>query len=177
MHLYTFIKNKLSSSRFWRGLLIQSLILVIIYSGLQIWQTRHAIKGTAPAIHAVSLDGRQFALSDFRGQPVLVHFWASWCRICRFSHSAIDSIAQDYVVLTIATGSGDAEMVSDYVREQGITAPVIVDEQGDWANLYKVKGIPASFIISPEGEVEDVEIGYSSYWGLRIRMFLAGIGA
>jgi len=177
MQLLSSIKNTLTSARFWRGVLIQSSLLLVVYVGLQFWQGRDAIHGTAPAIHARLLDGKQVTLSEYRGRPVLVHFWASWCPVCRFTHASVDSLAEDYDVLTIAMMSGDAEMVGEYVREQGIAAPVIVDEQGDWANLYKVKGVPASFIISPDGEVTDVEIGYSSYWGLRIRMFLAGFGA
>jgi len=177
MPVLTSLKKKLSSARFWRGLFIQLVILAVIYTGLQFWQTRNAISGTAPAINATLLDGRLVALSDFRGKPVLVHFWASWCPICRFTHPSIDNIAEDYAVLTVASMSGDAEAVSEYVREQGIVTPVIVDEQGDWARLYGVKGFPSSFIIGPDGEITDIEIGYSSYWGLRLRLLLAGFGA
>ena len=177
MSFLTSIKKKTTSARFWRNVFIQLIILAVIYTGLQFWQTRNAISGVAPAINGSLLEGSQVALSDYRGEPVLIHFWASWCPICGFTHPSIDSLAEDYRVLTFASMSGDEEAVSEYVREQGISAPVIVDEQGDWARLYGVKGFPSSFIVGPDGKISDIEIGYSSYWGLRIRMFIAGFGA
>lgn len=159
-----------------RSVALQLLILLVIYQLVQTWQTRSVVKGSAPPIMAISLDGRQLSLEALRGQPVLVHFWASWCGICKFEQPAIDAIAQDHAIITIASLSGDSTQVLEYVKENHIRSPIIVDEGGRLARLYGVKGFPASFIVKPDGGIYDVEVGYSSEYGLRFRLWLAGLG-
>jgi len=160
---------------FWRGLLLQCILLMIVYTGMQVWQSRDALTGMAPPINTVRLNGEQVRLIDYRGKPILVHFWASWCPICRLEESSISAIAQDHAVLSFASQSGDADSVREYVREQNLRFPVIEDEHGEWAELYSVKGYPSSFIIDADGRIYDVEVGYSSSWGLRLRLFLASL--
>ncbi|WP_126456517.1 protein disulfide oxidoreductase [Sulfuriflexus mobilis] len=160
--------------RFWRPLLIQVILILIVFSAVQAWQARHAPKGAAPLIAGQLLDGRQLSLADYQGQVVLVHFWASWCPICRFEQGSIESIAKDYPVISLASQSGDAAAVAAYVQEQDLKIPVLVDEDGELANLYGVRGFPASYIIDAEGQIADVEVGYTSEWGLRARLFVAG---
>jgi len=160
---------------FWRGVLIQCLLLVIVYTALQIWQSRNVIAGQAPPINAVLLNGQQVSLANYEGKLVLVHFWASWCPICRFEEASISSIAEDYAVLSFASQSGDVETLRKYVKEHDLRFPVIEDDQAEWAQHYGVKGYPSSFIIAADGSIYDVEVGYSSYWGLRLRLFLASL--
>lgn len=162
-------------AKFWRSLFIQCLLLLTVYVGMQLWQSRNAMTGQAPPINAVLLSGEQVSLTNHMGKPVLVHFWASWCSICRFEEPSISSIAEDHAVLTFASQSGDADSLRTYIKEHNLKFPVIEDEQGEWAQLYGVKGYPSSFIIAPDGSIYDVEIGYSSNWGLRLRLFLAGL--
>lgn len=161
--------------RFWRSLSIQLLLLAVLYAGFQFWQSRNAITGAAPAINATLLNGQQVSLNQYRGQAVLVHFWASWCPICRFEESTISSLSKDYPVLTFASQSGDQDEVNAYIAKQNIDFPVIMDESGDWAQHYGITGYPTSFIIDSEGNIFDVEVGYTSYWGLRLRLFWASL--
>ncbi len=159
--------------RFWRNILLQFILLAVVYIGFQFWQSRNAITGSAPAINAVSLNGKQVSLSDYVGKPVLVHFWASWCPICRFEESTISSLAKEYAVLSFATQSGDQEEVLAHIKAQNIDFPVILDEEGDWARHYGITGFPTTFIIDAQGNIFDVEVGYSSYWGLKLRLIMA----
>ena len=159
---------------FWRGLLLQCVLLMIVYLGMQFWQSRNAITGQAPPINATLLTGEPVNLINYAGKPVLVHFWASWCPICRFEESTISAIAEDHAVLTFASQSGDADSLRDYIKEHNLRFPVIEDEQGEWAQLYGVTGYPSSFIIAADGSIYDLEVGYSSNWGLRLRLFFAG---
>ena len=160
---------------FWRGVLIQSTLLVVVYVGLQVWQSRHAMTGQAPPINALLLSGEQVSLADYKGKPMLVHFWASWCPVCRFEETNISAIAEDHAVLTFASQSGDANEVRAYSKQRDLQFPIIEDELGEWAQLYEVRGYPSSFIIAADGSIYDVEVGYSSEWGLRLRLFLAGL--
>lgn len=154
--------------------LIDLAIFLLVYSVVQWWIGRDALSGPAPALQGQSVDGQAISLQAFRGRPVLVHFWASWCQICQLEHATIDNIAADHAVITVMTRSGSEEEALQYLREKDIHATVILDEEGDLADHYNVRGVPASFIINANGEIDDVEIGYSSEIGLRARLYLAG---
>lgn len=159
--------------RWTRIIIIDVLIFLVVYFSVQLWIGRDALSGDAPALQGVLVSGQPVSLADFRGKPVLVHFWASWCGICRFEHKSIDSIAEDYTVITVMTRSGNEQEARQYLAENDIRSKVILDETGDLADSFNVRGVPASFIINRQGEIDDVEIGYSSEWGLRARLWLA----
>jgi len=59
------------------------------------------------------------------------------------------------------------------MEENNLSYPVIIDEDGILAKQYGVRGVPASFIVNPEGIIAFTEIGYTTNWGLRIRLWLA----
>ncbi|MDT8404317.1 protein disulfide oxidoreductase [Sulfuriflexus sp.] len=170
----TSLDKKNERRRFWRNLFIQIILILLVYFAVQAWQARDTPRGPAPPIQGVLLDGRPVNLADYRGEPLLLHFWASWCSICRFEQDSIDAIAEDYPVLSVASQSGDAGAVQAYVTEHGLTAPVLVDEDGELGRMYAVRGFPSSYVIDAQGRIFDVEVGYSSEWGLRARLLLAG---
>ena len=155
-----------------RGLEL-SVILLIIF-GVRAWQQRDIVKGVAPALSGVMLDGKIFSLAAKPTQPVLVHFWATWCPICRAEQGSIESIAHDNPnVITVAMQSGNSSAVQQYMREQSVSFPTINDADGQLSEKWGVRGVPASFIIDTDGKVRFVEIGYTTGWGLRFRLWLA----
>lgn len=167
-------KHKSTRKRHWlKVLLLDILIFLVVYMAAQWWLGRDAPTGKAINIEARTTSGEEFSLASLQGQPVLLHFWASWCRICRFEHGSIDSIARDHQVITVMTRSGGEAEARKYLAENNISARVILDEDGMLADLYKVRGVPASFIIDADGNIDDMEAGYSSELGLRIRLWLA----
>ena len=88
---------------------------------------------------------------------------------------AIDSLAEDMQVITVAMESGGAKDIQKEMDERGLKFPVIVDGLGKLANLYRVKGVPTNYIIDAEGNIRYVEVGYTTGIGLRIRMWLAAM--
>jgi thiol-disulfide isomerase/thioredoxin len=157
----------------WWNLVIYLLLFTGIYQGTQLWKGRDAPSGIAPPLAGVTLDGQVLSLQEMLGKPVLVHFWASWCGICRFEQEAIDAIAREHAVITIMTRSGTRDEAQAYVAEQGVQAPVILDPDGRLADEYGVRGVPATYVIDAKGNIDDVEIGYSSELGLRARLWWA----
>jgi len=155
----------------WLRFIIQLGLFLLIIAVLRAWQARDAIEGKAPIIVARTLDGQHFDLREQQSKPVLVHFWATWCPVCQFENASIASLAQDYTVMTIASWSeGEAE-VSAFLKKENLSLPVIVDEDGEWAKVYGVKAVPASFIIDAAGDIQFIETGYTSEAGLRLRMW------
>jgi len=160
----------------WRSYAFNVMVFVILVAGIRAWQQRDMISGTAPALHGEALTGLPYILPARPGKPVLVHFWATWCPICRAEQDSIAAIARDHTnVITVAMQSGGTEEVSRHMREQGLDFPVVNDPDGRLSSAWGVHAVPASFIISPDGRISFVEVGYTTGIGLRLRLWLAGI--
>lgn len=162
--------------RKWIRPVIEVIILLSLFFGYRAWQQRDMPSGPAPALSGQTLTGQRYTLPAHPGKPVLVHFWANWCGICLAEQGAISSIVHDYPgSITIAMQSGPEAAVARYARKQHIDFPVLNDPNGLVAQHWGVKAVPASFVISPDGTVRFIEIGYTTSIGLRLRMWLAGL--
>lgn len=159
-----------------RSYAINILLLAILVAGIRVWQQRNMVSGAAPALQGVTLAGQHYTLPAHPDKPVLVHFWATWCSICRLEQGSIDAIAhEDTNIITVAMQSGMPDEVARYLEENGVSFPVVNDPEGSISRTWGVHAVPASFIITPEGEIRFIEVGYTTEIGLRLRMWLAGI--
>ena len=158
----------------WQRWLIDIGLIFVVVFGVHLWQTRNLPVGAAPGLQGKMLSGEKSALQDLRGKPVLVHFWATWCPICRTEEGSIDSLAEDYTVLTVATGSGSAAEISSHLSENKLNFPVMMDEDGMLGMAWGVRGVPSSFIVDAHGQIRYIAVGYTTELGLRVRMWLAG---
>ena len=154
----------------------QILIVLAVFLGIRVYLTQGSIKsGPAPDFGGVLLDGSSFQLKDLQGKPTLIHFWATWCKICAMNDGAIDDLAKDLQVITVVMESGSQKGIRDEMKERGLSFPVFVDGLGKLANQYHVKGVPTNYIIDAKGNIEYVEVGYTTGWGLRLRMWLTSL--
>lgn len=154
--------------------LVEAALIVAVLAILQAYQAQGVAKGLAPAFETRLLDGEPVSLQAYRGQPLLLHFWASWCPICRYEQGTIDSLARDHAVLTVAMEDMPVSEMQAWLAEQGVAYPVALDATGELANLYGVRGVPTSVVIDPSGEIRFVEVGYTTEIGLRARLWWAG---
>ena len=150
-----------------------SLLMLVIFL-VRSCQLAGTAKGVAPIIQDVLLSGEEINLKKYRGQPVLVHFWATWCPICKLSNSNVDNIAKDYAVITIAYWPESTNEIKDFMQTEKLSMPVIVDSMGEWAKQYGIRGVPVSFVLDPEGLIMFSEFGYTTEIGLRLRLWWAG---
>jgi thiol-disulfide isomerase/thioredoxin len=156
------------------GLFLQLLLLLVAVWALEAYMTRDAARGPAPEIFAQTLDGELFSLDSLQGQPAVLHFWAVWCPVCELEQGMINRLASSYPLISVAMQSGSEAEVADYLREQGVDYPVINDPDGALAALYGVRAVPASFVLDAQGQVRFVTRGYTSGWGMRLRLWMAG---
>ncbi len=148
------------------------LAFLVVFFGVRAYQKRDIPRGPAPELTGKSLDGRILSLASI-DKPVLVHFWASWCRICRWEQDTIQSIAESYPVITVAMQSGGDLEVRDHVNKNKLRFPVINDESGEVSQRFGVRVVPTTFIVDKNGDISFVEVGYTSEPGLRMRLWLA----
>ena len=161
--------------RRWTRWLLEIGIFLAIFLLIQAWMTRDAPRGPAPDITGNLLDGTPVTLSAMRGEPVLVHFWATWCPICGMEQGSIDAIADDHRVLTIAMDDASNAAITGYLEEKGVDYPVIHDPDYRISREYAIRGVPTSFIVDANGNIRFVETGYTTGAGLRLRLWWAGL--
>jgi peroxiredoxin len=119
----------------------------------------------APDFELENESGQKVRLSDFRGQPVLINFWASWCPPCQAEMPAMQQVhdayaKQGYVILAVNTTFQDQKTAAlAFVQEHGLTFPILFDLDGKTSNLYAVRSMPTSFFIDTQGIIRDVVIG------------------
>ncbi|OQX16283.1 MAG: protein disulfide oxidoreductase [Thiothrix lacustris] len=160
--------------RRWLRWLLEALIILAIIFGVRTWQQRGMLDGEAPDFERTTLSGDLIHLDNYRGKPVLLHFWANWCPMCELEQGSISSIAKDWKVITVAFQSGGTEEVQRYMERENITEWVtIVDEDGALSRQYGIKGVPTNYVLDEEGVIRFREVGLSSGWGLRLRLWIA----
>jgi len=152
------------------------LVFLAIYLILRSFMQGEVIHGQAPTMKVQTITGKTLDLQALnqQGKPVLVHIWATWCPICDLSKGGVESIAKDYAVINIATQSGsDAELLA-FAKANEMNPDLIVnDQQGKWMQTFGAKAVPADFIVAPNGEITFVEVGFTTAWGLRLRLWWA----
>ena len=167
--------NLLLNNRPWLRRSIEVLIILLIFLAVHAWQTRNTPQGLAPVIEGTLLDGTSVSLQQYRGKPMLLHFWATWCPICGLEQQSIDALADDYTVLTVAMDEASTQEIRTYMNKKNVDYPVLHDPDSTIAQRYAITGVPSSFIVDPAGQIRFVEIGYTTGIGLRLRLWWAGL--
>lgn len=108
--------------------------------------------------------GKTHKLSDYEGKVVFLNFWATWCPPCKEEMPHIEQLYKDYkknnedvVILGVASPNlgreGSREHVINFLKDEGYTFPVALDEDGELAYQYGINAFPTTFIIDKEGYV------------------------
>lgn len=117
-------------------------------------------KGPAPAIVGTTLTGEPFDLTTYRGTPVVLNFWASWCGPCRKELPAIAAFAKAHPEIAVigVDYQDDVASAKAFAAEHGATWPSVVDD-GPIGAAYKVPGLPATYLIDAQGQIVDRILG------------------
>ncbi len=121
----------------------------------------------APDFTLNTADGKAVKLSDFRGQRVVLNFWATWCPPCRSEMPDVNKVATEYrdqgVVVLAVDQLESPDKVAAFYSEVGIGASpainTIYDSVGTVAEDYHVTALPSTFVIDQNGVIRDVTLG------------------
>ncbi len=113
--------------------------------------------GNAPDFTVPALDGGKLSLSDFRGQYVLVNFWASWCPPCKAEmpelHAYYNTYQNQGFTLLAINVNDDPNSARAFIEANGFTFPVGLDSNGRVFGSYGGSALPTSFLIDPKGDL------------------------
>jgi peroxiredoxin len=118
----------------------------------------------APDFILPGLNGTPVRLSDHRGNVVLLNFWATWCPPCRAEMPSIEKLYQLYrerglTILAISNDVSGRSVVEPFVRERGLTFPILLNPEGDVFAQYGVRGLPTSYVLDRRGRIVSGEVG------------------
>jgi peroxiredoxin len=131
-------------------------------------------RAAAPALALPDLDGRSVSLASLRGDVVLLYFWATWCPYCgKELPTTVEQLARSYrdrrlTVLAVNIEEG-RDKVRPWVRQHGVTVPVLLDVDGDVTSEYRVTATPTTILIDREGKMLARAVGTRPWTGERGR--------
>lgn len=121
-----------------------------------------------------TLDGQPVNLTAMSEQrPLLVYVWATWCGVCRYTTPSVAALAAEGGnVMSVALRSGDNATLKTWLAKKKMALPTVNDASGELARQWDVQVTPTLVVIS-HGEVKSVTTGWTSLWGMRLRLWLA----
>lgn len=152
-----------------RALLIFIIIVFIISplastlkaQSLLPWQIERIIGKNAPDFTVKDLSGNRVSLSSFKGKPILLNIWATWCPYCRKERAYLNSLYEEYkdkgLVIIAVSIDNSTERVKRYLKRIPAGYVVLIDEEGIdgvVARSYGVYGLPTSFLINRNGIIK-----------------------
>ena len=120
---------------------------------------------SAPGFALTNLDDQKIELVDFKGNPVILNFWASWCPPCKaempaFQQASLEFSDSDLRIIAInATSQDSLAEVKQFIEEHEITFLIPLDMTGSTSRHYLVHSLPTTYFIDRNGVIVDVIIG------------------
>ncbi len=139
-------------------------LLTLLFLGLLRSQQGHIPEGSiVPDFVLTTFDGQEIALHDLAGQVVVINFWASWCSTCDEEAVELEQayqIHKDRDVVFLGVDYSDADRLAlEYLERYGITYPNGPDKGTRISQAFRVRGVPETYIVAPDGTLAVVQIG------------------
>jgi thiol-disulfide isomerase/thioredoxin len=120
--------------------------------------------GPAPQFTLGAKGGSSLSLAQYKGQVVMLNFWASWCGPCRQEMPLLENIYKKYnkmgFTLIGVNVEPDSKAADDWLKQTPVSFPVIYDKDSQVSKLYDVSGMPSTVIIDRKGNIRVLHRGY-----------------
>jgi len=150
---------------------LSTYLFFVISVSLGMTNIAHASQKTldgsaAPDFTLKSRGGKNLRLSDYRGQVVMLNFWASWCGPCRTEMPILEQMYKRYgklgfVILGVNTEQ-DSTKADAYLRDIKVSFPILYDSDSKVSKLYNNKAMPTTIMIDRNGKMRFMHEGYKS---------------
>jgi thiol-disulfide isomerase/thioredoxin len=147
------------------------VVLTILSNIVSLYKSSDLSKDTLSIKTLELINNKQFNLKT--NKPILIHFWATWCPTCKLESGNIQTLSEHFEVLSIAVKSGSNDDVKIYMNEHKLNYLVHNDEYAQLASKFNISVYPTTFIYNSEKKLVFSEVGYTSTFGLWLRMWWA----
>lgn len=121
----------------------------------------------APNFELEKMDGEKVKLSDFRGEKVMLNFWATWCPPCRAEVPDMQKLHENKDVTILAVNllgqESGIDPVEEFLEDYGVTFNVLLDEDLVVAETYGIQPVPTTYMIDTEGVIQNMAFGALNY--------------
>lgn len=117
----------------------------------------------APDFTLNNIEGESISLSDFKGQVVLLNFWASWCGPCISEMPSLETLQDktkdlNFKILAVNIGES-SETAADFINNNGYTFETLSDPKNNTATLFGVRSIPTTYLLNKDGNIVAGKLG------------------
>ncbi len=165
------VKEKWTLKRVLKEVLT-TLVLLFIISQVMNFIRKPDIKTDIYTYSLNDIKNEAVDFFEYKDEPLIVHFWGTWCPTCNLEASNIETLSNDYNVISIAVNSGSDETIQAYMDERNLDYRVINDAKGALAQKFNIGVYPTTLIYNAKGELKFTEVGYSTTLGLQARLEL-----
>ena len=120
--------------------------------------------GPAPQFSLAARSGSSVSLAQYKGQVVMLNFWASWCGPCRQEMPLLESIYKKYnrlgFTLIGVNVEPDSNAANEWLKQTPVSFPILYDKDSKVSKMYDVAGMPSTVIIDRAGKVRVLHRGY-----------------
>ena len=150
-----------------RRMLFGFCCMLLLLGAAQARELKPYTGGATPPLVLQDIDGRPRDLRDFRGQVVLVNFWATWCPPCRAEMPSMQRLREKmagrpFAIVTVDMGESPPE-VRTFLKEVGLHFTVLMDRDGKALKQWKVFAFPTSFLLDAEGRIRYAVFGTTEW--------------
>jgi len=144
------------------GVLLVALVFAI-YSSLEKDPKAVKVGRDAPNFRLEQMNGAPITLSDLRGKGVVLNFWGTWCVPCKEEMPALqkqyEALKDKGLVIVGVNISESPITIEPFLKQYGISFPILLDRKSEVTKLYRIGPIPTTFFIDADGEVQEIFIG------------------
>ena len=144
-----------------------SALALLMAAATVAWTVAPACAGapSAPQFSLRTVDGKAIRMSELRGRPVILDFWATWCAPCKSSMPHLSAMQSRYrdqglVILGLSMDDEDPQVVRRFADRLGLTFRVAVADDHMLDAYGPIRGLPTSIYISRRGEIVRRVVGY-----------------
>ena len=157
-----------------------ALFFVAVLVAAMLYVASHGIKGAnnnsesldvagkpAPDFTLESLDGKNIQLSGYKGQAVLLNFWATWCGPCKIEMPWFVDLQKEYgpqglQIVGVAMDDASKDDIAKFVKEMGVNYPILIGKEAVGNDYGGVNVLPTTFFIDRDGKIVAREFGLQS---------------
>lgn len=149
------------------------VMVTILANIISYYKSTNLNKSSLDSKSVTLIDGTVYTLPQ--NKPILIHFWTTWCPICKVEAQNIQRVSKEYDVVTIVVGSNNKQTIQEYLEKNNLDFKVVNDADNQLANKFNITVYPTTLVYDRKKNLLFSDVGYTSTLGLFLRMFWANL--